>query len=976
MTSLKDIQSLIADIDSILPKADGRLPWSKLGDVARERRVLERVRGYLVSQQQNFIATSQEPPRSTTPAEQQQVVQQIVQTVTQEIDDLLADRLQPLQADLEALRQQREALVQEIRQLEQKRQHIDFFNQHGAVQQQIISEFSQRLSHCCTESLTQQLAQILANFEASLVNAPSTQPALNPFTSHSALAPAHPDLNSFGRGMQLPETSEQLRQLQEKSDQMLTALDANQRAIFEALQRNLHAYQQSLSQGLERMYSLGVQGEMLFTSLVNRLAQPLATDASSSLPSPSQQRADYAPPTPGTGVSSTPPQTRLPSDPIRLTEYLPQPDFSRGVQTPLQPPAAQEPFLAQPQSGKEDAIDSVSPDEQDAIPQTLQLPLTPQADASSDAPNVPTVSGIGANALTDSLSHPSVLSSSDNGLENLNTDDWELIEGLDSENLDLALTDNDEIDTFIQLNIDESALLPSLEELGTLSPPASQPPDFLLGGVNQKQPDASSPQEDKPTTASEKTGLGDSDILADLNLLAERVSAEIDDLYQSLFGTDALTNVAKLDVSDLPTEVNSELTESMQASEEVQPPNHDLMASLDAVTSLSPQAENILFDGIATPDTESSQAEPLIAAEGELAEAWEALFFEDALPLLLNSTDVAEEGQLLSLPNDSLSNGHSTSELEGTTTIAALTDLFEEMGLSSSSPTSASQPSQSQTSNTGAEGSWIEDTYIPASPEENLLETASLDSDADLDIRLDQNTLQQLQHDLSSFEHYSSQNRPRQEEQRLVGSDEDEQTVEPDATQLNQPNEPFPSWQELLAEDWEDFILKESRPQHDATNTATPTAAESVDSDFDPDLFPSEALELDHESTVNADAIASQELTEPGALVAFDDENFVEMQWDEPTDSTTEEAIAEQEEQQDAARLEHLTGENHSVIEQPSVVPSAEGRPQDAPSDSLKQEVQRPEESNFDVNCPKPEVVNPEPPDNPKKSNPDSTSQG
>jgi prefoldin subunit 5 len=45
------------------------------------------------------------------------------------MDVLRADLMQPLQADLEALRQQRESLVQEIRQLERTRQQIDSLTQ-------------------------------------------------------------------------------------------------------------------------------------------------------------------------------------------------------------------------------------------------------------------------------------------------------------------------------------------------------------------------------------------------------------------------------------------------------------------------------------------------------------------------------------------------------------------------------------------------------------------------------------------------------------------------------------------------------------------------------------------------------------------------------------------------------------------------------------------------------------------------------
>jgi hypothetical protein len=99
------------------------------------------------------------------------------------------------------------------------------------------------------------------------------------------IAPATSNRGKVGRVMQPQERLEQLRQLQVQSDQLLTTLDANQRVIFEALQRNLQSYQESLSQGLEKMHSLGVQGEMLFTALVNRLAQQLGREASTILQS-------------------------------------------------------------------------------------------------------------------------------------------------------------------------------------------------------------------------------------------------------------------------------------------------------------------------------------------------------------------------------------------------------------------------------------------------------------------------------------------------------------------------------------------------------------------------------------------------------------------------------------------------------------------------------------------------------------------
>jgi len=53
VTSQKDqIQALIAEIDSVLKKANSRLPWLVSGEIAQQRQVLERVRNYLVGLQQ------------------------------------------------------------------------------------------------------------------------------------------------------------------------------------------------------------------------------------------------------------------------------------------------------------------------------------------------------------------------------------------------------------------------------------------------------------------------------------------------------------------------------------------------------------------------------------------------------------------------------------------------------------------------------------------------------------------------------------------------------------------------------------------------------------------------------------------------------------------------------------------------------------------------------------------------------------
>ena len=1012
MTSLKDIQSLIADIDSIISKADARLPWSKPGNVSRERRILERVRSYLVSQQQKLLAAAKEPSVAVTPA-QQEVVQQIVQAVTQEINVLRADLRQPLQVDIEALRQQREALIQEIQHLEQRRQQIDLFNQRNSTQQQTLSEFSQGLINRCTETLTQQLAQILANFEHRVVNAELPARSRETTQTHSALTPAFPHAESVEGRMGAHITSEQLRQLQQQSDRMLTNLEANQRAIFEALLRDLQAYQASLARGIEKMHSLGTQGEMVFTALVNRLAQQLGREASTRFSSP-VPLSDAAISAQETGIRPTQAETLLPSDAFTVTEQSPQ---------------SLEPLSREPESDRADELHLNAITEQETISQTDNVDTSP--------------------------SDLSELSPDESFLETLNSQDWDIAEGLDSENFSLALDENDQLDTFIQLNIDDQESRSSEAVTDTLPSSDDSEADFLLAWLNERQQDT--PDSD----IGQITELDKSEVAAELTTSVDRRRQEIDELYQSLFGTDSVSDTTNPEESDVLVEDESDNSQTIQASEDIPPFDNDQSTNADAIASIQPQVEEDLFEGHTDPATEFLPAQPpLEEATGESAQSWEALFFEDYPPSPPNPTDLDPETQLSSNADDLLINGNRTSESDDIETIGTLTDLLEQMGLtpliptpeSKSTPDSTPQQSESQPSDSVVDVT--EDTYTPALPDEDLLETTTLESDPDVEIRLNPNTLQQLQQDLYSFEQSLGQSTPRQEEQPLPSSNLDEpiETSEVDRSQPQNPPFPMPP-QESLAEDWEEFVLdylRQLKAEQELADGSIPTAAEIVESDFDPDLFPSEVLELDRESTVNAGTAASEAFALPGEFIAYEEEHVVdEMQWDEPTDGTTEEAIAQWDEtaslpspksnvdsdfltpdalvtepggegnaampgalretvqdessertqdpilpqdslenssqplpegggdlgQQNSETGEDTLPENAIATEQENVQPSTDRLSEEAPSWSGMQGAQASGESNFEVNFPQSDVLNSEQPDNPKPINSDSDPQ-
>jgi hypothetical protein len=858
VTSLKDIQSLIADIDSILSKADARLPWSKPGNVSRERRILERVRSYLVAQQQQLFAAAKEPSVPVTPA-QQEIVHKIVQAVTQEINVLRADLRQPLQVDIEALRQQREALIQEIQHLEQRRQQIDSFNQRNSTQQQTLSEFSQGLINRCTETLTQQLAQILTNFEHRVVHAELQARSHDATQTHSAIMPAFPHPESVEGRMEAHVTSEQLRQLQQHSDRMLTSLEANQRAIFEALVRDLQAYQASLAQGLEKMHSLGTQGEMLFTALVNRLAQQLGQEASTRFSS-SVPLSDAATSTPEMGITPVAPETLLPSDAFTLTERSPQ------------SPQHLEPLSREPESAKGDELNFNSITEQETISPTDNVDTSP--------------------------SDWSELSPDESFLETLNSQDWDITEGLNSENFSLALDENDQLDTFIQLNIDDPESLSLGEVTDTPSSSNDAEAEFLLNWLNERQ------QDTWDSDAGLVTELDKSEVAAELTTSVDRRRQEIDELYQSLFGTDSVSDTTNLEESDWPVEGESNNSETMPIAEDVQLLDNDQSANADAIASIQPQVEEVLFEGHSDPATEFPPVQPPLDATGESAQSWQALFFEDYPPSPSNQTGLKRETQLSFNADRLLINGNRTTEPEDIETIGALTDLFEQMGLTPPTATpegnstidSTPQPSQSQSSDPVID--FVEDTYIPALPEEDLLETRTLESEPDVEMRLNPSTLQQLQQDLYSFEQSLDQTIPRREQQQLPSSDLDESIETSPIERSEQQNPPFPMPpQESLAEDWEEFVLdylRQLKAEQELADGSIPTATEIVESDFDPDLFPSEVLELDRESTANAGTAASEEFALPGEFIAYEEEHVVdEMQWDEPTDGTTEEAIAQ-----------------------------------------------------------------------------------
>lgn len=273
MTSrFEEIQRLIADIEDLFAKSGKRLPRVLSGQAAQEpRQVLERIRDFLIKlrdESENKLAEQPQlsPIRAkfadqgnseSSPQPDQNQQQSNVQIGTQQKIDFSA-LLQPLQKELQALLQERATLVQEIRQLEQRRLHNYSLTQQMANQEQMISEFLQVLMNRIvplTPQITDNLAsganqQLDTNYSTQLESA-STPPFLE-----STLL-------------------EQLTRFAAEFDRRLLSLDGTVNVVFEALQRNIHTYHESLSQALARMHSQGVQTEHLMSSFLNNLTSHL-----------------------------------------------------------------------------------------------------------------------------------------------------------------------------------------------------------------------------------------------------------------------------------------------------------------------------------------------------------------------------------------------------------------------------------------------------------------------------------------------------------------------------------------------------------------------------------------------------------------------------------------------------------------------------------------------------------------------------
>ena len=659
------ISTIIADIDSILQKASSRRPWLRSVDVQEQRRLLEQVRNYLAAQQQsNAVVEEQHLQRS------QETGRQIVQAVEKEMHSLRSGLIGPLEAEMERLRQQRESLISEIRQMESSRLHYRTLTQQQASQQQMISEFLQALSGRLQETLTQQMAQSLTNLEAQFMNLAYTSQQTPP----SASGPAY-DRSQINNPPPLHprERLEQLQMLQARSDQLLITLDSTICSVFETLQRNIHSYQESLFQGLEKIHNLGQQSEVRFTELVNQLSEQLQQEASTIMQSSSRRISE---------LQSPPDATTRPQNPGNLEprQFGTQAPWREANIAPFSPsqnyrsfsPNADNPPTQLPYPGIELPARSV------------ELVEEPSPEAN------PTISTWVVQGQERS---PSAAANSDEGLN----------PEMDISALNLDSLDDDDMKTLLQLN----AVIPV-------------PPET---------------RED-----------------------------ELDDFFNSLFGAEPVSD-AGVEKSQHTAQEEGERGR-LGATEK----------SPESITEPTTQSlEDALFAGLIDSSDEPTFVQPQTRPwENALfPEDWEATVFQiDTEAIAPIAADEQEQpSKIASRLGEEIfaaeTNLAANSDVEpGDLVISSLADLFPEAltdeSLSSAIETTVQEttqiqeieptiPQQAIATETPSLSLELEDTYIPASPDEDLLAIDASASQAE-EFWLDQETLQLLSEDLFSFE--------------------------------------------------------------------------------------------------------------------------------------------------------------------------------------------------------------------------------
>lgn len=187
----------------------------------------------------------------------------LIQRLGRDLEQLRAGLMSPLQAEVNQLQQQRQALSQAVQQLQL---------QHSSVQsEQLLQEFIQTLMTRLQERLVVEVTAQISQALQGMPQINGNTPAALPGTAGSG----EYDSGEAGLMNGIP-----LDQLQARTDVLLSNLDITLKTFAQTLDQNVQAYQRSLDQGLDRINRMGGQGEAVMAELVNRLADQMEAQGS------------------------------------------------------------------------------------------------------------------------------------------------------------------------------------------------------------------------------------------------------------------------------------------------------------------------------------------------------------------------------------------------------------------------------------------------------------------------------------------------------------------------------------------------------------------------------------------------------------------------------------------------------------------------------------------------------------------------
>jgi hypothetical protein len=246
-------------------------------DVRQQRQLLAKVRDLLRELQQsqaNEAATEGQDlvptaGNAATIDSTTAAASQVLKALLEEMQYLRGQTMQildPLRHEVATLKQQRELLLREVQQLQQERLQLEPGTATTPSADQWEAMLHQLTSHL-EAHLSRQLQQSVKRLETSAANTYLlTQPQGTADETHN------------GADLSPAQRLEYLKQIQSQSDQLVLNLDRVLRTVFESLQQSIYSYQDSLSHGLNKMHTLGQQGEMMFNALINHLAQQMNQD--------------------------------------------------------------------------------------------------------------------------------------------------------------------------------------------------------------------------------------------------------------------------------------------------------------------------------------------------------------------------------------------------------------------------------------------------------------------------------------------------------------------------------------------------------------------------------------------------------------------------------------------------------------------------------------------------------------------------